>query len=224
MSTRPDEAAEAAPRRVGRPRGRTSQGAASRDGIIDAAATVFARLGYDRARMADIVDASGLSKGSVYFHFDSKEALAVAVLAARHDRWVRDVQAALGAVAPGEPRLRALLPAVLALHDGDPDAWVISRLTWALADQDETRGFAASLTRRWIDVVADVVRDAAAAGRADIDAEAVATMLVGGFDGLKTTAAVLHPDDAAAAHDALEAAGRVWERMLLDLVRGPRRG
>ena len=201
MSSRPDEAPDAPPRRVGRPRGRTSQGAASRDGIIDAAATVFARLGYDRARMADIVEASGLSKGSVYFHFDSKEALAVAVLAARHERWVTDVRVAL------------------ALHDGDPDAWVISRLTWALADQDETRAFAASLTRRWIDVVAEVVRDAAV-DRVDVDAEAVATVVVGGFDGLKTTAAVLHSDDPAAAHDALVAAGRVWERMVFDLVLG----
>lgn len=223
MPARPDDAAEAAPRRVGRPRGQTSQGAASRDGIIDAAATVFARLGYDRARMTDIVDASGLSKGSVYFHFDSKEALAVAVLAARHERWVGDVRAALAAVAPGEARLRALLPAVLALHDGDPDAWVISRLTWALADQDETREFAASLTRAWIDVVADIVRDAAP-DRPDIDAHALATVLVGGFDGLKTTAAVLHSDDPAAARDALQAGGRLWERMLFDLVLGPQRG
>ncbi len=191
--------------------------------IIDAAATVFARLGYDRARMADIVEASGLSKGSVYFHFDSKEALAVAVLAARHERWVAGVRVALDSVEPGEPRLRALLPAVLTLHDGDPDAWVISRLTWALADQDETRAFAASLTRRWIDVVAEVVRDAAA-GRAGVDAEAVATVVVGGFDGLKTTAAVLHSDDPAAAHDALVAAGRVWERMVFDLVLGAQAG
>jgi AcrR family transcriptional regulator len=193
---------------------------ASRDGIIDAAATVFARLGYDRARMADIVEASGLSKGSVYFHFDSKEALAVAVLAARHERWVTAAEAALGAVEPGEPRLRALLPAVLALHDGDPDAWVISRLTWALADQVETRAFAASLTRRWIEVVADVVGDAADARGVEIDPEAVATVIVGGFDGLKTNAAVLHSDDPVAAHDALEATGRVWERMIFELVLG----
>lgn len=217
----PDASAPA--RRVGRPRGRTSQGEASRDGIIDAAASVFARLGYDRARMADIVEASGLSKGSVYFHFDSKEALAVAVLAARHERWVADVQSALDAVEPGEARLRALLPAVLALHDGDPDAWVISRLTWALAEQEETRAFAASLTRRWIDVVAEIVADAARERNVDVDAVTVATVVVGGFDGLKTTAAVLHSDDPAAAHRALVTAGRVWERMVFDLVRGPDR-
>ena len=42
-------------RRVGRPPGPTAHGAASRDRILDAAAGVFARLGYDRARMADVV-------------------------------------------------------------------------------------------------------------------------------------------------------------------------
>ncbi|KZE42102.1 TetR/AcrR family transcriptional regulator [Microbacterium sp. T32] len=226
MSARPgvSESAlspEASVRRVGRPRGRTSQGAASRESIIDAAAKVFARLGYDRARMADIVDASGLSKGSVYFHFDSKEALAVAVLSARHDRWITDVRRTLDEIESGEARLRAILPAVLALHDGDPDAWVISRLTWALADQPETRDVAASLTRRWIDVVAEIVRDAAREKGINIDASAVATVVVGGFDGLKTTAAVLHSDDPDAAHEALVSAGRVWERMVFDLVLGP---
>lgn len=174
--------------------------------------------------MADIVDASGLSKGSVYFHFDSKETLAVAVLAARHEKWVTDVQRALDPIEPGEAQLRALLPAVLALHDGDPDAWVISRLTWALADQDDTRAVSASLTRRWIEVTAEIVREAARERGAALDPVAVATVIVAGFDGLKTTAAVLHSDDPDAAHDALVEAGRVWERMVFALVLGPEHG
>ncbi len=214
-------------RRVGRPVGPTAQGAASRDAIVDAAAGVFARLGYDGARMADIVVASGLSKGSVYFHFDSKEALAVAVLEARHDRWIADVERLLEQAPDGAARLRGLLPAMLALHRDDPDAWVISRLTQNLAAVASTRELAAALTRRWIDLVAGLVREAGFRDdRGDgVDSEAVATMLVGSFDGLKITVDVVSAGDHAAADRMLDDGGRLLERMLFEtLGPGPRRG
>src|SRR5258708_19456448 len=44
-----------------------------RNQILDAATAVFARLGFERARMDDIVEASGLSKGALYWYFNSKE-------------------------------------------------------------------------------------------------------------------------------------------------------
>jgi TetR/AcrR family fatty acid metabolism transcriptional regulator len=48
--------------------------------ILDAALRVFARLGFDQARMEDIVNEAGLSKGGVYWYFDSKEQIILDVL------------------------------------------------------------------------------------------------------------------------------------------------
>ncbi len=197
---------------MGRPPGPTAQGALSREVIIDAAAGVFARLGYDRARMADVVQASRLSKGSVYFHFDSKETLAVAVLTARHDKWITAVQQLLDRHAPGVARLRALLPAMLELHRSDPDAWVISRLSQALAELEPTRETVATLTNRWIDLVATVIRDASPdPHHLRIDAVAMATVLVGAFDGTKATIDIISTD----REQDLGVAGALLERMLL---------
>ncbi|WP_186780115.1 TetR/AcrR family transcriptional regulator [Streptomyces salinarius] len=50
---------------------------ARRTQILDAATSVFARLGYHGSRMDDIVQASGLSKGAIYWYFKSKEEIAV---------------------------------------------------------------------------------------------------------------------------------------------------
>ncbi|HEY1133712.1 MAG TPA: TetR/AcrR family transcriptional regulator [Nocardioides sp.] len=198
MTTARDLAA-ATPRRVGRPAGGTEHGAASRARIIAAAAGVFVRLGYDKARMADVVEASGLTKGSVYFHFESKEALAVAVLSERHAHWLDRVRTRLATAAPGVGRLEALLRAMLDLHAEDPDAWVISRLAHNLAEQPSTRELATELTRRWIDEVAAVVREAQApAGAGTVDATALATLMVAGFDGLKYTIPMLTADTDAA--------------------------
>lgn len=48
--------------------------------IIEAAAAVFARKGFDGATMDDIVAESGLSKGGLYWHFKSKDDIITAIL------------------------------------------------------------------------------------------------------------------------------------------------
>jgi AcrR family transcriptional regulator len=46
-----------------------------KDQILDAAEKVFSERGLDQARMDDIVDESGLSKGTLYWYYKSKNAI-----------------------------------------------------------------------------------------------------------------------------------------------------
>jgi AcrR family transcriptional regulator len=48
--------------------------------ILEAAESVFARLGINRARMDDIVAEAGLSKGTLYWYFKSKDAIIAALI------------------------------------------------------------------------------------------------------------------------------------------------
>jgi AcrR family transcriptional regulator len=48
--------------------------------ILQAAAAVYARQGIDGARMDDIVAEAGLSKGTLYWYFDSKDDITVALV------------------------------------------------------------------------------------------------------------------------------------------------
>jgi AcrR family transcriptional regulator len=48
--------------------------------ILDAAERVFSERGFDKARMDDIVQESGLSKGALYWYYKSKDALIRALL------------------------------------------------------------------------------------------------------------------------------------------------
>jgi AcrR family transcriptional regulator len=43
--------------------------------ILDAAADLIIRQGYDKTTMSDIADAVGVSRGIIYLHFDSKDKL-----------------------------------------------------------------------------------------------------------------------------------------------------
>jgi AcrR family transcriptional regulator len=48
--------------------------------ILDAAAKVFRERGYSGARLADIAAEAGMQAGSLYYHFDSREALVEEVM------------------------------------------------------------------------------------------------------------------------------------------------
>jgi AcrR family transcriptional regulator len=47
---------------------------------LEAAASVFDEQGYDRATIAEVLERAGVTKGALYFHFASKEQLALAVI------------------------------------------------------------------------------------------------------------------------------------------------
>lgn len=59
-----------------RPRDREEKSAE----IVTAAATLFADVGYEKASMASVAKAAGVTTTTIYWYFDDKEALLVAVL------------------------------------------------------------------------------------------------------------------------------------------------
>lgn len=73
--------------------------------ILQAAVRVFSRLGLDQARMDDIVAESGLSKGTLYWYFKSKDDLIAALLDSLFTREITELQALLAAEGPAGERL-----------------------------------------------------------------------------------------------------------------------
>jgi AcrR family transcriptional regulator len=70
---------------------------ATRQRILDAATDVFAARGFTAATMADIVDHSGASIGSIYHHFGGKKELFLAIF----DRLAADIDRHIDAAAEG---------------------------------------------------------------------------------------------------------------------------
>ena len=89
--------------------------AARREQIIAAGLACFARSGYYATTMADVAAQAGVSKGTPYLYFDSKQALFLAL----HDQWDcgagQRVDAAIAALPDGKRKSpRAVLSAVAA--------------------------------------------------------------------------------------------------------------
>jgi len=60
--------------------------------IINAAEDVFTRKGFDQARMDDIAEETGLSKGTLYLYFKSKDDLIIAILDRMFQREFRQLE------------------------------------------------------------------------------------------------------------------------------------
>lgn len=52
----------------------------TRQKILDAAIDVFSEVGYAPAGLGEVIARAGMTKGALYHHFDSKEALATAII------------------------------------------------------------------------------------------------------------------------------------------------
>ncbi len=59
--------------------------------ILQAARRCFAEHGYDATGVAEICESAGISKGAFYYHFESKQAVFLAILA----DWLGDLERAL---------------------------------------------------------------------------------------------------------------------------------
>jgi AcrR family transcriptional regulator len=159
-----------------------------REHILEAALEVFAAKGYDKTGMNDIVRASGLSKGGLYWHFKSKEELFAALVKMVFERF----GAMFGQMAvdlqtlPPPERLHALLInsnqlaeeipySVGLIADFFTQAWQYKSVREALADVYD----------QCIDPVAATLQEGIDQGYfRPIDARAVATMLAGASDGV----------------------------------------
>jgi AcrR family transcriptional regulator len=85
----------------------------TRERILDASLSIFARKGYHDTRLDEIVDQSRTSKGAIYFHFPNKERLFLALVDQFADLLERQVVEAIQKQDKGIRRVQAALTACL---------------------------------------------------------------------------------------------------------------
>jgi AcrR family transcriptional regulator len=91
-----------------------SKSARTRQRILDAAARVFREEGYAGARLADIAEAAGTKAGSLYYHFDSREALVEELLDEGLNRAFGETRRCVEALPADTPAVDRLATAIRA--------------------------------------------------------------------------------------------------------------
>jgi AcrR family transcriptional regulator len=110
-TTPPGRAARRARRRPARPRWRR-QPQARPEQIVDAARRAFAAKGYLGATLDDVAREAGITKGTIYLYFPSKQALFGEVVRAYADEILAPLRAEAAAARP--PQVRDLLRVLVA--------------------------------------------------------------------------------------------------------------
>jgi AcrR family transcriptional regulator len=147
--------------------------------LIVAAEAQFRRFGYRRTTIDDITADAGTGKGSLYLHFESKQAVYLAVVKASLERFVQSASRLLDGAAPIPSRLRSLVELTIQ-HYGEDELLQASLFGKpGLVDGDVAR-MAADVQRTRI---RSLLRELLAIGqrensvRADIDVDAAAAVV-----------------------------------------------
>jgi AcrR family transcriptional regulator len=169
------------------PAAATDRGEASRQHILAVAALAFAEHGYNGVSLNDIVRDTGLTKGAFYFHFPSKEALALAVFQDKQDRWVGRILAALETKPRAIDCLEAMLDVGCDIYEQDSSARVVGRLCFELSSEASASPMLSAHLAMWFEVTEQLIARAQQEGdvRADIDARVTAETIVGAFIGIE---------------------------------------
>ena len=171
--------------------------------ILEAALECFATRGYHTATMDDLVRASGLSKGTLYWHFSSKEEVFLALF----DRFVEEIFEAWSGL---ETENRPSLEVLRALGEVSVDRIASGPIplgAWAeFLLQPSARERYASVLRNSRERLAALVRRGIGRGEIrDLDPEGIAVGLTAAVEGTMLQAMV-DPGFDAMAHWPL-----VWE-------------
>jgi AcrR family transcriptional regulator len=101
-----------------------------------AAAEVFARDGFEMASVAGICSRAGLSKGTFYWNFESKDELLLAVLEERVEVPLREATQALAGVAADQDMSAEANRMLIEFMRGDRTAVVLDDEFWRRALRD----------------------------------------------------------------------------------------
>src|SRR5918911_4454076 len=146
--------------------------------ILEAALEVFGERGLAGARLDDIAKRPGVSKGTIYLYFPSKEALFVEVI---REMVIANIERQAGRLGTGTPteQLRDYVRAIWG-YVRSPAFPTVHRLITAELHHfpDLVRFFTEEVGARTIRVLADILRSGVESGEfRPLDAEATARML-----------------------------------------------
>jgi AcrR family transcriptional regulator len=169
----------------------SDRGLETRRRILDTAASVFAERGYLGTSLNELIRETGLAKGGFYFHFASKEALALACLQDRQEQWIGKVMAAAMQHERAIEQLTSIPYTLCDVYDQDPSFRCVGKLSMELMENfpDLAPQVRPAMTA-WVRLTSELIRRAQTEGdvRPELDPDTVAEVAVAGVVGVQEMA------------------------------------
>jgi len=164
-----------------------TKGERTKEKITRAAADVFRRQGFAATSVNDLLQAAGVKKGSLYFHFPGKDDLALEVLRQAEEEFMAFLDAALTGPTPAS-RLDNFFRRALEIHRGSGFVGGCLFGNTALEASDCNPRYAcrvAEVFDRWTARIEAVISDAQVEVqiRKDLPADVLAQLVVSSVEG-----------------------------------------
>jgi len=171
----------------------TERGEVTRRHILEVAAAFFAEHGYAGTSLNDVIRDAGVTKGAFYFHFPSKEALALQVLRYKQEQWAGRIVSATMRHPRAVDQLAGMVEALCDLHEQDPTAKALGRLCIELSDDPDLAPELTGQFTTWIELTASLISKAQQEGdvRPDIDPDLTGEVAVAAFLGAELMSKML---------------------------------
>lgn len=185
---------------------------ATRWKILTAAVELFGDVGYTSTGLGDVIERAALTKGALYYHFDSKESLAEAIIAEASARVWHAVDAIIQGPIPGMEKVIRTSFVIAGIVTGDPLGRTGAQLMRALGEFNET----ATQTYTGMQMlITELVKQAGTEGdlRTDVDPEVVGELLIATYLG-----AELLSIGTSTANDLAGRLQRAWSILLPAIV------
>ncbi|KZS72937.1 spore coat protein CotS [Mycobacterium kansasii] len=181
--------------------------------ILDAAVDVFGEVGYAAAGWATIIERTGMTKGALYHHFDSKEALASAIIEEGSDALLGAFRNVCGSASPALENMIHGTFAVAHLLSADKTARAAEQLTAVLAGFNTA---AAQFFGACAGEMAGQARRAIAEGdlRDDVDPELVGESIAGATFGMRLLSNALSGANGHRVESPGQRLGQLWGLLL----------
>jgi TetR/AcrR family acrAB operon transcriptional repressor len=168
--------------------------------ILEAALVVFGQKGFHAANVSDVAAEAGVSQGTIYWYFESKDDLLEAALMS----FVDDVgHSAIEAVEPcrtASERLRVLADNLVSLAEMAEGLFTLFLEFWASSPRRDVAGqLWTGVLRRYKDLVVDIIEEGVSEGEfKPVDAESLVWALMAAYDGLAAYVMLIPELDLAA--------------------------
>ena len=172
--------------------------------IIEASMRLFARRGYHGTSVAQIAEATGLTKGALYWYFKGKEDLFLTVLDCIKDDWQKTIMSRVEASEGVTEKLEQLFDATSEMVAASENPYSMHLFLVAAGAQPEMREFEDAIKTAYagyVKTVADTIRQGQEDGevKRDVDAESAAVGIIGCLEGIVLQSRLHSPATIAAA-------------------------
>jgi TetR/AcrR family fatty acid metabolism transcriptional regulator len=157
--------------------------------ILDSAVKVFARVGFFKAKVAQIAEEAGLAPGTVYLYFKNKEDILISVFDMRMQEIISRFRAAIMEKQDARSRLECLVRMHLEGFQRDPDLAACFQVELRQSNRFMRENVKKGGLQHYLDLIREIIEQGRRAGtfRKELPVRLVTHLIFGTLDEVVST-------------------------------------